>query len=139
MKLSTLDNNPIRDLVNGSKLKIYKERNKPVIGINMLGYATKGHWTIGQSKEVGEDPMVKAELYRRDEERAKPFAAMEERLVLKQVEGVVVPKNHKHLTNAYFGEPTVWVRVSGHWKKRAPYEGLQEGCVAYDIDEEAEA
>lgn len=59
VKLSTLDNNPIRDPVNGSKLKVYKERNKLVIGINMLGYATKGNWTIGQSKEVDEDPVVK--------------------------------------------------------------------------------
>lgn len=28
IKLSTLDNTPIRDLVNGSKLKAYEERNK---------------------------------------------------------------------------------------------------------------
>ena len=28
IRLSTLDNKPIRDLVNGSKLKVYEERNK---------------------------------------------------------------------------------------------------------------
>lgn len=138
MKLSTLDNNPIRDPVNGSKLKIYKERNKPVIEINMLGYASEGHWTISQSKEVEEDPVVK-EPYQRDEEWAKPFVAMEERLVPKQVEGVADPSNHKHLTNVYFGEPAVWVQVSGNWKNRVPYESLREGYVAYDIDEKAEA
>lgn len=64
---------------------------------------------------------------------------MEERLVLKRVEGVAVPRIHKHLTNAYFGDPAMWVRVSGHWRKRAPYEGPREGYVAYDIDEEAES
>lgn len=57
----------------------------------------------------------------------------------KRVEGVAVPGAHKHLTNVYFGDPAVWVRISGHWKKRAPYEGLREGYIAYDIDEEAEA
>lgn len=139
VKLATLDNNPIRDPVNGSKLKIYRERNKPVIGINMLGYATKGHWTIGQSKEVKEDPVVKGEPYRRDDDWAKPLAAMEEQLVPKRVEGVAVPRIHKHLTNVYFGDTTVWVRVLGYWKKQAPYEGAREGYVAYDIDEEAEA
>lgn len=41
-KFSTLDDNPIRDLVNGSKLKLYRERDKLVLSINMLGYATKG-------------------------------------------------------------------------------------------------
>lgn len=83
--------------------------------------------------------MVKAEPYERDEDWGKPLAAMEERLVPKRVEGVVVPRTHKHLTNAYFGDLAVWVWISGHWKKRAPYEGLREGYVAYDIDEEAEA
>lgn len=114
MKLSTLDNNPVRDLVNGSKLKIYKEQSKPVIEINMLGYATKGHWTIGQNKEVEEDPVIKGEPFWRDEEWAKPFTAMEEWLVLKWVEGVAVLRIHKHLSNAYFGDPAVWVRVSRH-------------------------
>lgn len=46
VKLFTLDDNPIRDPVNGLKLKVYRERNKPMIGVNMLGYATKGDWTI---------------------------------------------------------------------------------------------
>lgn len=105
----------------------------------MLGYTSKGNWTIGQSREVEEDPVVKAEPYRRDEDWAKPLQCMEERLVPKRVEGVVVRKIHKHLTNAYFGDLAVWVRISSHWKKRAPYEGLQEGYIAYDIDEEAEA
>lgn len=73
VKLVTLDNNPIRDLMNGSKLKIYRERNKPVIGINMLGYATRGHWTIGQDKEIQEDPVVQEEPYRRDDDWAKPL------------------------------------------------------------------
>lgn len=54
--------------MNGSKLKIYKEWNKPVIEINMLGYATRRHWTIGWSKEVEEDPVVKGEPYRRDDD-----------------------------------------------------------------------
>lgn len=43
----------------------------------MLGYATKGHWTIDQSKEVEGDPVVKEESYQRDDDWAKPFAAME--------------------------------------------------------------
>lgn len=83
--------------------------------------------------------MVKAEPYRQDEGWAKPLTFMEERLVPKRVEGLVVPRIHKHLTNAYFKDPTVWVRIVGHWKKQDPYEGFQEGYVAYDIDEEAEA
>lgn len=36
VKLSTMDDNPIRDLVNGSKLKLYRERDKPFLSINMM-------------------------------------------------------------------------------------------------------
>ncbi|XP_057841791.1 uncharacterized protein LOC131051343 [Cryptomeria japonica] len=42
VKLSTLDDNPIHNPVNGSKLKLYQERDKPFLSINMLGYTTKG-------------------------------------------------------------------------------------------------
>lgn len=31
------------------------------------------------------------------------------------------------------------MRITGHWRKRAPYKGFCEGYIAYDIDEEAEA
>lgn len=107
--------------------------NKLSIQLSWCGWYTK------LCKEVDEDTVIQAEPYRRDEDWAKPLAAMEERLVPKRVEGVAVPRNHKHLTNAYFGYPAVWVRIPGHWKKRASYEGPREGYVAYNIDEEAEA
>lgn len=80
----------------------------------MLGYATKGDWTIGQSREIEEDLVVATKPYRLDEDCAKPLTAIEERLVSKHVEGIVVPRVHKHLTNAYFGDPAVWIWLTGH-------------------------
>lgn len=79
------------------------------------------------------------EPYRPDEDWAKPITFIEERLVSKQVEGIAVPRIHKHLTNTYFGDLAMWIRLGGHWKKRTLYEGPHEGYIAYDIDEEAEA
>lgn len=139
VKLSTLDDNPIRDPVNGLKLKLYREQDKPVLSVNMLGYATRGDLAIGRSKKIEDDPVVATEPYRHDEDWAKPLMSIEERLVPKQVEGIAVPRIHKHLTNAYFGDPTTWIRITGHWRKRAPYEGPWEGYIAYYIDEEAKA
>lgn len=48
VKLSTLDHNPIRYLVNDSKLKLYRERDKPVGRHRYVGLCNKGgldHWT----------------------------------------------------------------------------------------------
>lgn len=103
IKLATLDNNPIRDPVNGSKLKIYQERRGPTIGVNMLGYATQGDWTIEREEILEEDPVIKEQMYRPNEAWTDPITSPEERLVKKHMEGIVIPRIHKHLTNAYSG------------------------------------
>ena len=62
--------------------------------------------------------------------------ALEELLARKHIEGISVPKVHKHLTNALFNTLTLWVRINDYWKLKAPNKGRLEGHVAYEIDEE---
>lgn len=78
VKHSTLDDHRICDLVNGSKLKLYRECDKLVLSINMLGYATKGDWTIVRNKKVDKDLVVAVEPYKHYEDWAKPLTFMEE-------------------------------------------------------------
>lgn len=94
--------------MNGSKLKFYRQRDKPLLSINMLDYDTKGDWTVGQSNEIEEDLVIVIQPYRLDENWVDLLTFLEQRPVPKHVEGITVPRRHKNLTNAFFGTPSLW-------------------------------
>lgn len=64
----------------------------------MLGYTTRGDWTIGHSKEIEEDPVITKEPYKLNLYWAKPMMAIEKRLVRKHVEGITIHFVHLKLT-----------------------------------------
>lgn len=77
---------------------------------------------------MDEDPIIKEQLYRLDENWVELVTSIEKRLAMKHMEGIIIPHIHKHITNSYFGALALWVRLGGYRRQKTPYE---ESCAGY--------
>lgn len=96
--MENLDGTVLKDSINGSKLKTYKERREETIEINMLDWAANGNDAVFKEKPIIQEP-----------------------------KGVAVLRVHPHLTNAFFSPPTKWIKLYEGGIYKHPIQEKEQG------------